>query len=214
MRVFLKKVRKPQHLPVRDVIIHSVMIFIIGLVLGFISKMLDETASNLLPSFLEVLDLRNFFSRIGFWLFSGVCISVFSKTPIIAALNNFLFFIGMVGSYYVYTVAIAGFFPKTYMMLWIALALLSPFLGAICWYAKGTHIVSICISALIFMMTTRQAFAFGFWYLDVRYILELFLWFLTIVVLYKTPKQIMWIVGLGVILFFITSQLNFLWGML
>lgn len=158
MREFLNKIRKPEYLPVPNKIIHSVMILIIGIVLGFVSKVLDETASNLLPPFLEMLDLRNFFSRMGFWIFSGVFISLFSKTPIRAALNNFLFFIGMVGSYYVYTVAIAGFFPKTYMMLWVAMALLSPFLGAVCWYAKGTHIVSVCLSALIFMMMTRQAF--------------------------------------------------------
>jgi len=120
----------------------------------------------------------------------------------------------MVGSYYVYTVAIAGFFPKTYMMLWVAMALLSPFLGAVCWYAKGTHIVSVCLSALIFMMMTRQAFAFGFWYLDLRYVLELFLWFLTITVLYKTLKQIAWVVGLGVALFFITSPIDLFWGMI
>lgn len=214
MREFLNKIRKPEYLPVPNKIIHSVMILIIGIVLGFVSKVLDETASNLLPPFLEMLDLRNFFSRMGFWIFSGVFISLFSKTPIRAALNNFLFFIGMVGSYYVYTVAIAGFFPKTYMMLWVAMALLSPFLGAVCWYAKGTHIVSVCLSALIFMMMTRQAFAFGFWYLDLRYVLELFLWFLTITVLYKTLKQIAWVVGLGVALFFITSPIDLFWGMI
>ena len=129
-------------------------------------------------------------------------------------MNNFLFFIGVVGSYYIYTVAIAGFFPKTYMILWVAMALLSPFLGAVCWYAKGTHIVSVCLSALFFMMMTKQAFAFGFWYLDVRYVLELFLWFLTITVLYKTPKQIAWVVGLGVALFFITSPIGLFCGML
>jgi hypothetical protein len=175
---------------------------------------LDETASNLLPSFIEMLDLRNFLSRIGFWIFSGVFISLFSKTSIRAALNNLLFFVGMVGSYYIYTVAIAGFFPKTYMMLWVAMAILSPFLGAVCWYAKGTHFVSVCISALIFMMMTRQTFAFGFWYIDVRNYLELFLWFLTIILLFRTPKQIVQVLGLGVALFFITYQIDLFWGML
>lgn len=78
--------------------------------LGVISKVLDTTSSNYLPYFLEILDLRNFFSRKGVWLFLAVIISVYSKSPIRAAINVFLFFVGMVSSYYLYTVMVAGFF--------------------------------------------------------------------------------------------------------
>jgi hypothetical protein len=214
MRDFLNKIRMPVSIPIAKRIIFSVLVFLTGIVLGVVSKMLDETAINLLPSFLEMLDLGNFFSRMGFWLFSGVCIAIFSKTSIRAALNSLLFFVGMVGSYYATTVLIAGFNPRAYMMIWIFITLLSPFLGVVCWYAKGTHIISICISAVIFMLMTRQVFAFGFWYLDVRHALELLLWGLTFAVLFKTPKQIILVATIGILLFLLTAQLHLFWGML
>ncbi|WP_027398906.1 hypothetical protein [Anaerovorax odorimutans] len=214
MKEFLNTIRKPISSPVSKRILYSALVLIVGIALGIIAKILDETPSNSFPPFIEILDLRNFFSRIGFWLFSGICISIYSKTPLRAAINILLFFAGMVSSYYIYTVKVAGFFPKSYMMIWIAITILSPFIGAVCWYAKGIHPVSLCISVMILMIMTRQAFVFGFWYFDVCYALELLLWVLTLAVLYKKPKQIMVVSGVGILLFFITSPLNLFWGIL
>lgn len=210
----LKKIRKPVFIPISKKVFYSVSILIAGILFGIISKILDETASNLLPLFLGTLDLRNFFSRMGIWTFLAVLISVYSKTPFRAAINVFLFFTGMVGSYYLYTALVAGFFPKSYMMIWIAMTFISPFMAFICWYAKGNGIISIIISALIFMFITRQAFVFGFWYLDISDILELILWIGTMLVLYQSPKQINKVVICGLVAFFLTSPINLFWGML
>lgn len=214
MKEFLNQIRKPTQIPISCKIRYSVVILLFGIVLGILAKILDETASNLLPAFLQTMDLRNFFSRMGFWLFSGICIAIYSKTPLRAALNVFLFFGGMVSSYYLYTVQVAGFFPKSYMLIWIFITILSPLPGMVSWYARGTHPVSLCLSAVILMLMARQAFSFGFWYFDVRSTLELLLWFLTIAVLYKTPKQILLVSGAGLLLFFITSPLHLFWGIL
>lgn len=214
MKQYLNSIRQPAVVTTTQKVAYSVIILLVGIALGFVSKALDETSSNLLPAFLEMLDLRNFFSRMRVWLFCGLCISIFSSSPLRAALNSFLCFMGMVGSYYVYTIVFAGFYPKSYMMIWIAMTVLSPFISAICWYARGTHIVSLCISAVLLMFMTRQAFAFGFWYFDIRYTLELFLWGATIGVLYRTPKQIIVVTGTGMLLFFFTSPLNLFFGML
>lgn len=209
MKDFLNEIRRPQNISLPRKILYSTSIFVIGIILGVISKLLDSTASNLLPYFLEVLDLRNFLSRIGVWLFLGVMISVYCKSPIRAAVNVFLFFAGMVGSYYLYTVTISGFFPKAYMMIWIIMAIISPILAFICWYAKGEGIFAIFISSIILMFISRQAFAFGFWYFDIRYILELLIWIAMIFVLYQSPKQILKTLALGLLLYFLTSQINF-----
>lgn len=213
MLAALNKIRRPGSLPRQKKTINSILIFALGVALGVISKVLDETASNLLPPFIERLDLANFFSRMGVWLFIGICISVFSKTPLRAALNVLLFFVGMVGSYYLYTVIYAGFYPKAYMMIWVALTLASPFFAAVCWYAKGTHVVSVVLSAFLAALMMRQAFAFGFWYFDVRNILELILLILTFAVLYKEPKQIALVVLLGAALFFLTANINLFGGL-
>ncbi|MFJ7826619.1 hypothetical protein [Psychrobacillus sp. NPDC096623] len=108
-------------------------------------------------------------------MFLAVVISVYSKSPVLSAVNVFLFFVGMVGSYYLYTVLVAGFFPKSYMMIWIIMTCISPFLAFVSWYAKGTGIIAISISSIIFVFISRQAFTFGFWYFDIRNILEFLL---------------------------------------
>lgn len=61
MEKFLNEIRRPIKISQSRQLLYSVLIFIAGVVLGLVSKVLDETASNLLPYFLEVLDLRNFF---------------------------------------------------------------------------------------------------------------------------------------------------------
>ena len=214
MKAYLNEIRRPESISLSWKFLYSFIIFVVGIILGVISKALDETASNLLPYFLEVLDLSNFFSRMGVWIFLSLLISVYSKSPVRAAINVFLFLLGMVGSYYLYTVTIAGFFPKTYMMIWVGMTFLSPFMAIICWYAKGKGPVATCISSVIFMFMTRQAFIFGFWYFDIRYILEVLLWVATIFVLYQSPKQALTMIIIGIFLFFLTSQLNLFWGML
>lgn len=201
-------------MPLSKKIFVSFALLAAGIAFGVISKVLDETSSNLLLAWLEMLDLRNFLSRMGFWILCGVCISTFSKTPLRAALNTFLFFAGMVGSYYAYTMIIAGFYPTTYMTIWVVVTAVSPIFAAICWYAKGTHIVSICIGAVIFALMARQAFAFGFWHFDVRNGLELLLWIATVVILFKTPKQIGLVAAAGTLLFLILSPLNLFMGMM
>jgi hypothetical protein len=214
MKDFLNEIRAPANISLSRKIIYSALIFIAGVISGLFSKMLDTIPSNLLPYFLEVLDLRNFFSRMGVWIFLGMLISVYSKSPSRSAINVFLFFTGMVGSYYLYTILAAGFFPKSYMMLWIIMTCISPFIAFICWYAKGKGIIAVFISSAIFMFISRQAFVFGFWYFDIKNILEFLLCIATIIVLYQSPKQIIKVVVIGSLLYFLTAQINLFRGML
>lgn len=214
MKVFLNETRKPTELSFTRKIIYSGSIFIIGVLLGLTSKFLDEAASNVLPFLLETMDLGNFFSRMGVWIFIAIVISLYSKSPRRAAVNVFLFFVGMVGSYYFYTVTIAGFFPKSYMMIWLVMTIVSPVLAFGCWYVKDQAFMAIMISSIILMFMARQAFAFGFWYFDIRYSLEFLLLIAKTIILYQSPKQIIKVVALGMFLFFLTAQMNIFWGML
>ena len=211
---FLIEIRSPIKISLSKKFLYSTLLLIAGVILGVISKVLDTTPSNYLPYFLQVLDLGNFFSSMGIWLFLAVVISVYSKTPIRSAINVFLFFVGMVSSYYLYTVLVAGFYPKSYMMIWIFMTCISPFLAFVCWYAKGKGIIAIAISSIILMFISRQAFSFGFWYFDIRYSLEFILWIAAIFVLYQSPKQIIQVVSIGLLLFFLASQINLFMGML
>lgn len=211
---FLNKIRRPIKISLLKKLFYSVSLFIVGVILGIISKVLDTTPSNYLPYFLEILDIGNFFSRMGVWIFLAVVISVYSKSPIRSAINVFLFFGGMVSSYYLYTVLVAGFFPKSYMMIWIIMTWISPLFAFLCWYAKGKGIIAVSISSIIFMFISRQTFGYGVWYFYIKYNLELILWVAMIIVLYQSPKQIIKVVTIGLILRFFTAEINILWGML
>ena len=92
MNDLLNKVRKPEKLSLSKNVLHSALILVAGIILGVVSKMLDTTAINALPRLLQVLDLGNFLSRIGVWIFFGVVISVYSKSPIRAGINVFFVF--------------------------------------------------------------------------------------------------------------------------
>lgn len=54
MKRILNEIRRPINISLSRKILFSTIMFIVGVVLGIISKALDETASNLLPYFLEV----------------------------------------------------------------------------------------------------------------------------------------------------------------
>ena len=50
-------------------ITRTIMILLLGISLGALSKFLDSTASNMLPPILEYLDVRNFLGRFAIWMF-------------------------------------------------------------------------------------------------------------------------------------------------
>lgn len=208
MKQYLNDIRKPSPLSSIKKLIFSFLIAGGGIMLGLLSKILDVIPNSELPLFLKELDLGNFFSRMGFWMFMGVLISIYSKSPQRAAVNVFLFFSGMISSYFFYTVNVLGFFPRSYLLFWVIFTLISPVLAFVCWYAKGKGPIAIFISAGIFLFLLRQTFAFGFWYVDLMYNLELLLLIISILILYQSPKQILKVISLGLVLFFLTAPFH------
>ncbi len=95
-----------------------------------------------------------------------------------AAINVFLFFLGMVSSYYLYSNFVAGFFPRSYAMIWFGLTMISPLLAFLCWYAKGEGVIAMTLSAGIIAVLFSGTFTYGFVYFDLRSPLELLVLFL------------------------------------
>ena len=200
MKFNLDSIRSPKtNIPLKKQIIHTLLLLLFGVLLGVLSKFLDETPSNLLPSFLQALDLRNFFSRLAIWIFIGVWVSISASSAKRAALNVFVFFLGFVSSYYLYSTFIAGFFPQEYAMIWFGLAIVSPLLGFICWFAKGDGLPALVLKAGILAVVFNLTFSYGFVYFYVRYLLEFIVFGATMMLLYQNKKETLKAVRLGVV---------------
>ena len=183
MTQFFTDIREPNtNKTTRSKVIASLAIAVFGFLLGVFQKWLDGSAVNDLP------ELTNFFGRIAVWIVIGAAVSVFASTPKRAALNAFLFFAAMLAGYYLYCSLVLGFLPVSYMMIWAALAVVSPLLAYVCWFARGNGLPAVIISALILGALLSQAFLFlqGF---RVAHLPEVILWILGLIMLRRAPKE-------------------------
>ena len=207
MKEFLEKIRIPdKNLKLSRKIINTSLIFLLGIILGIFSKWLDNLSINdtvWWQHILGVLDLGNVFSELGIWIFIAITISVFSKTPLRASLNVFLLFIGMTVSYHLYTICVSGFNPKSYMMIWYTITLISPILAFICWYAKSKNKISLMISSLILTVMFILSFSIGMWYFYFKSIIDTILFIGAILVLYVSTKNSVYNLLIALLLAFV-----------
>ena len=181
-------VRTAEPTSLRSQIIASLLIVLTGTAMGILSKWLDTTGVNELPGFLQALEPAQFFSRFAVWIFAGIVISVYSRTPLRAALNAFLFFAAMVSAYYLYCCFFAGFYPYSYAMIWFRFLLLIPFAAYVCWFAKGSGISAVLIFALMSGALLSQAVQL-YQGISVRYLPEIILWLASFFILRRPLRE-------------------------
>ena len=193
MKEFLNKIRTPdKNTKIKSKIINTLLIFLLGIILGIFSKWLDNLGINdeiWWQHIIGILDLGNVFSLFGIWIFIATAISVFSKTPLRVSLNVFLFFLGMTVSYHLYTIYFSGFNPKSYMIIWYVITLITPILAFICWYAKGNGKISLIICSGILAVMPMSSFSIGMWYFYFKSIIDTILFIGTMGILYTNPKK-------------------------
>lgn len=212
MKSYLEKIRMSNRdESFKRQMITTIVIVLLGFALGILQKWIDGSPSNIFPLFIQQLDIRNYFGRLAIWILLATIISVYAKTPLRAAINTFLFFIAMLTGYYLYCNYVLGFLPRTYMMIWIVIAIASFFMAYICWYAKGEGIVSVIISSVILGVLLAQAISLtqGFY---VYHFMEVITWVVGVVVLYRKPKQLAMMLGLSIVIAFIYQLVVPHWG--
>ena len=124
-------------------ILNPISMFIIGIILGIISRIFDMYTQN----------LGNILSEIAIWILFGVVISIYSISKRKAMLNIFLFCIGMLLAYYFVAVITNGVYNKTIIIGWFIFALTSPILAYFTWMTKEKGIFPKVISISIVIVS-------------------------------------------------------------
>ena len=180
-------------------IINTIAVLFLGIALGIFSKFLDFRHGKL-PSVLmaidEALDVHNFLGRFAIWVLIALCISIYSNSALRASVNVFVFFAGMVTSYYLYSKYVAGFFPRSYAMIWFGFTAISPFLAFVCWYAKGKSKLAAILSMLILTVLFNMVFVYGWGYFEARSILELAVFIIGVIVLRRETLRCSMLMGI------------------
>lgn len=214
IKAFFEQIRKPsKNVSLNRQIVITLGIILLGFFLGVLQKWIDGTGGSYLPLILQQLDIGNYFGRLAIWILLGTIISVYSESPLRAAINTFIFFISMLAGYYLYCNYILGFFPRTYMMMWIVIAFASFFMAYICWYAKGEGFIAIFISSIIIGVLLAQAFNLnitqGFY---MYHLWEVLTWIISVILLHRKPKEYTIEISLSVVIAFIYQLVMPHWG--
>ena len=214
IKAYFEQIRKPSEIvPFKRQIVITLGVILLGFLLGILQKWVDGTGGSNLPVMLQQLDIGNYFGRLAIWILLGTIISVYSESPLRAAINTFFFFLSMLAGYYLYCNDILGFLPRAYMMMWIVISFASFFMAYICWYAIGEGFIAIFISSVIIGVLLAQAFNLnitqGFY---MYHSLEVVTWLAGVVLLRRKPKEYAVEIGLSVVIAFIYQLVMPHWG--
>ena len=205
MNLFLNDIRCAEN-PISGnrKIIYTIAVFFLGIALGTFSKFLDFRQAQLPGVLMAIdgaLDIHNSLGRFAIWALIALCISVYSNSAIRASVNVFVFFLGMVTSYYLYSNYVAGFFPRSYAMIWFGFTMISPFLAFVCWYAKGKSRPAFMLSVLILAVLFNMTFVYGWGYFEARSVLELIVFIIGLTVLRRDTLKSSVLMGtIGIVL--------------
>ena len=214
IKTYFDRIRKSSlNLSFKRQIVITLGVILLGFLLGILQKWVDGTGGSNLPVMLQQLDIGNYFGRLAIWIFLGTLVSVYSESPLRAAINTFMFFISMLAGYYLYCNYVLGFLPRAYMMMWIVISFASFFMAYICWYAIGEGFIAIFISSVIIGVLLAQAFNLnitqGFY---MYHSLEVVTWLAGVVLLRRKPKEYAVEIGLSVVIAIIYQLVMPHWG--
>ncbi len=212
MNKFLNDIRSAENsISGNQKIINTIAVLFLGIALGTFSKFLDFRQAEL-PSVLMAvdgaLDVHNFLGRFAVWVLIALCISIYSNSAIRASVNVFVFFVSMVTSYYLYSNYVAGFFPRSYAMIWFGFTIISPFLAFVCWYAKGKSKPAFVLSILILAVLFNMTFVYGWGYFKALSVLELAVFIIGLTVLRRDTLRSSVLMGtISIVLAFLLDMI-------
>lgn len=131
-------------------ILNPVSMFVIGLLLGIVSRLLDIYTQN----------LGNIFSQLAILILFRTLISVYSETKKKAMLNIFLFCIGMLITYYFVAFITKGVYSNIIILYWTIFSFCSPTLAYFTWMIKESGVFPKIISLGIVVTSVLSSIVF------------------------------------------------------
>ena len=140
-------------------LLNPLCMFILGLILGVISRLLDIYTTN----------LGNIFSQMAIWILFGVLISIYSSSKKKAMLNIFPFCIGMLITYYFVAFITKGVYSNSFIIAWSIFAFCSPIFAYFTWMTKqkgifhkiiSIGIISVSMLSSIFLFDRLRIYDF------------------------------------------------------
>lgn len=128
-------------------ILNPISMFLIGLFLGIISRLLDIYTSN----------FGNIFSQMAIWILLGTLISIYSDTKKKAMFNVFPFCIGMLITYYITAIISKGVYSNQFIVGWTLFALVCPIFAFFAWTAKEKGVFPKIISCGIVIFSVSSS---------------------------------------------------------
>lgn len=134
-------------------------LFALGMLLGFIAKYSDTIPSNGIIGNVWCV-ISDIITRLGIWILLATIIAVWSRNPRIGALKVFVFFVGMLLIYYIFSMWLFGFFPTYYFIRWGLIALASPIGAYIVWFSRGNGWIAALCAALPISLLVSEGIRF------------------------------------------------------
>lgn len=131
----------------KKALLNPISMFITGLILGVLSRLLDIYTQN----------LGNIFSQMAIWILLGVLISIYSDTKKKAMINILPFCIGMLITYYAVAIISHGVYSKDIIVGWTVFALCSPVMAYFAWMTKEKGIFPKVISVGIILFSVLSS---------------------------------------------------------
>jgi len=140
-------------------VMQIILFFILGIFSGFMAKYLDTVPANgMIGNLVNVIG--NIFSEIGIWIFIATIIAAWSRTPMAGAIHVFVYFVGMLISYYIYSMKLFNFFPMYYFIGWGLVAIASLPFSYIVWFSRKEGWVASLSAALPIGILVSEGYSF------------------------------------------------------
>ncbi len=127
----------------RNKLLYPISMFIVGAILGVISKLFD----------IHTEILGNIFSEFAIWILLGTLISIYSENKKKAMINVFLFSIGMLITYYLMAHITNSVYSWRFIKGWTIFACVSPIFAYFTWMTKEKGTLSIIIRLGIMLVS-------------------------------------------------------------